>query len=134
MNGETTPGVSAGSKSVGAREKCRAQVICPSGAACASAGATNATASTPTRTCRVRRLIWLSPSEVDGSAAECQTLDIGFWHPAVHEVGDDACRAARHRPAHVAVAAVEEEISMVADTEDGRAGRRHRSEARAVRA
>jgi hypothetical protein len=50
--GETTPGVSAGSKSVGARVKWRAKVIWPSGAASAHEGTINVTASTPTRTCR----------------------------------------------------------------------------------
>src|SRR5439155_25697176 len=59
MYGETTPGVSAGSKSVGAREKWRARVICPSGAAKARAGAANTSASATTMMV-VRRLIWTS--------------------------------------------------------------------------
>src|SRR5438552_4628655 len=59
MYGETTPGVSAGSKSVGAREKWRDRVICPSGAAKARAGAANTSASATTMM-RVRRLIWTS--------------------------------------------------------------------------
>src|SRR5215470_17737303 len=50
MNGEMTPGVSAGSNSVGAREKWSAQVIVPSGAASAGAGSASASVSTtPTK-------------------------------------------------------------------------------------
>src|SRR5262245_39496287 len=49
MNGETTPAVSAGSNSVGASEKCTAHVICPSGAARATAGTVSANASAAPR-------------------------------------------------------------------------------------
>ena len=57
MNGVTRPGVSAGSKSVGASVKCTAVVSCPSGAALASVQATSVRASTQTMRCRARRLI-----------------------------------------------------------------------------
>src|SRR5438045_71478 len=56
MYGETTPGVSAGSNSVGAREKWRAKVTWTSGAAKATAGTTNTSASAMTMR-RVRRVI-----------------------------------------------------------------------------
>src|SRR5262249_60568245 len=44
MNGVMTPGVSAGSNQVGARDTCTAIVIWPSGAAGAGAGTASATA------------------------------------------------------------------------------------------
>ena len=53
----TRPGVSAGSKSVGASVKCTAVVSCPSGAALASVEATSVRASTQTMRRRARRLI-----------------------------------------------------------------------------
>src|SRR5712691_11902639 len=54
MNGETTPGVSAGSNSVGASEKCSAHVIWPSGAASTAAGAIKTSRSTATITHRLK--------------------------------------------------------------------------------
>src|SRR5262249_16867121 len=57
MNGETRPGVSAGSKSVGAGVKCTAEVNCPSGAAFTSAAATSIRANTHTMRYPARRLI-----------------------------------------------------------------------------
>src|SRR5919197_1117007 len=57
MNGETRPGVSAGSKSVGAIVKCTAEVSSPSGAALASAAVARVRASTHSMRRRVCRLI-----------------------------------------------------------------------------
>src|SRR4029453_4690612 len=56
MNGDTTPGVSAGSNRVGASENCSAHVICPPGPASAAPGATSAIARTASAI-RVRELV-----------------------------------------------------------------------------
>src|SRR5207245_3840591 len=61
-----------------------------------------------------------------------QAFEIQLRHAAAHEVGDDAGRAAGHGPTHVPVTAVEEEIAMAAETEDGWPIGGHGPEARAV--
>src|SRR5205823_13257848 len=61
-----------------------------------------------------------------------QALQFQLRHPAAHEVGDDAGGAAGHGPAHVPVAAIEEEIAMAAEPKDGWPIGRHRPQARAV--
>src|SRR5207245_10360004 len=68
-----------------------------------------------------------------GSAADRQALQIDLGHAPGHEVGDDPRRAARHGPAHVAVAAVEDEVSVTAEPEDRRPVGRHGPETRAER-
>ena len=57
-----------------------------------------------------------------------QAVEVEAGHAARHQVGDDARGAARHRPAHVAVAAVEEQVA-VAGRGRGSAGRRASSAA-----
>jgi hypothetical protein len=52
--------------------------------------------------------------------ADGQALEIELGHAAQHEIGDDARGAASHRPAHVAVAAVEEEVAVPAEAESAR--------------
>src|SRR5205823_1806258 len=66
------------------------------------------------------------------SAPERQAREVELGHAGGHEVGDDPGGAARHRPAHVAVAAVQEEVAMAAEPEDGRPVGRHGPETRAV--
>src|SRR5499427_7925091 len=66
------------------------------------------------------------------TATRGQAFEVQLGHVPVHEIGHDARSAAGHGPAHVAVAAVEEEVAVAAETEDGRAIRRHRTEAGAV--
>src|SRR5262249_32633421 len=65
------------------------------------------------------------------SPPDGQALQVEIGHAPGHEVGHDARGAARHRPAHVTVPAVEEEVAMAGEAEDGRPVRRHRSETRA---
>src|SRR5439155_20223052 len=79
MNGVMSPGVSAGSKSVGASVKCTAQVICPAGAsACAGrtatvcAGATSVSASIAAPMGPVRRFISASPHRASSRPLESQ--------------------------------------------------------------
>src|SRR5690242_21902187 len=66
------------------------------------------------------------------SAPDRQPGEIQLGHAPEHEVGDDARRAARHRPAHVPVAAVEEEVAVSAESEDRWPIGRHRAQARTV--
>src|SRR5215470_16547060 len=66
------------------------------------------------------------------TATRGQAFEVQLGHVPVHEIGHDARSAAGHGPAHVAVAAVEEEVAVAAETEDGRAIRGHGAEAGAV--
>src|SRR5262245_43246088 len=72
------------------------------------------------------------PAAPAPSAPEGQALEIELRHAGGHEVGDDARGAARHRPAHVAVSRIEEEVSMASQTEDRWPIRRHRPQAGAI--
>src|SRR2546425_3295582 len=74
MNGVMSPAVSAGSKNVGAMEKCVASVSCPSGAADAHAGRSSASASTPATTYRARCLIDSSPPPGSGVQDDFQRI------------------------------------------------------------
>src|SRR5262249_19539227 len=67
-----------------------------------------------------------------GSAPQGQTFHVQLGHAPGHEIGDDAGGAAGHGPAHVAVAAIEEEVAVAAEAEDGRAVWRHGAEAGAI--
>src|SRR5262245_25457545 len=67
-----------------------------------------------------------------GSAPRRKTLQVQLGHAPVHEIGHDARRCAGHGPAHVAVAAVEEEVAVAAQAEDGRTVGGHGPEAGAV--
>src|SRR5512143_2040790 len=66
------------------------------------------------------------------SPSDGQALEIEVGHAAGHEIGDDPRGAAGHRPAHVAVATVEEEITMAGESQDRRPFRRHGPQTRAV--
>src|SRR5215472_4034324 len=66
------------------------------------------------------------------STPDGQAVEVQLGHARVHEIGDDARGAARHGPAHVTMAAVEEEIAMTRQPEDRRPVRRHGSETGAV--
>src|SRR5262249_34744691 len=84
MNGETRPGVSAGSKSVGAIVKCTAEVSSPSGAALASVGAPSVRASTQTMRRRTRRLIGIVSFLYEGQRSCHGKLFTGL--PQAHNV------------------------------------------------
>src|SRR6267142_3096840 len=66
------------------------------------------------------------------SAPDGQTLEIQRGHAPGHQVGDDPRGSACHRPAHVAVPAVEEEVPVAAEPKNRRPVRCHRAQARAV--
>src|SRR5499427_503026 len=93
------------------------------------------TQPSPRRRCGSARIYSALASPPGGSARTAtrgQAFEVQLGHVPVHEIGHDARSAAGHGPAHVAVAAVEEEVAVAAETEDGRAIWRHRAEARTV--
>src|SRR5262245_50542827 len=78
-----------------------------------------------------------APSDIPARLPDClaangQTLEIELRHATRHEIGDDPRGAARHRPAHVTVPAVEEEVAMSTEAENRGPIRSHRPEAGAV--
>src|SRR5215475_11157341 len=78
-----------------------------------------------------------APLHVPDRMSDCsppngQTLEIELRHAAGHEIPDDPRGATRHGPAHVTVAAVEEEVAMSAEAENRRPIRSHGPQARAV--
>src|SRR5438046_556809 len=87
MNGDTTPGVSAGSNSVGASEKCSAHVIWPSGAASAPVEAMTSIASSAIITHRRSGFIMCSPSRL-GSRQPRPVFGDGAGVHAQVEAGD----------------------------------------------
>src|SRR4029453_14497753 len=92
MNGDTTPGGSAGSKRGGGSEKCSAPVICPSGAASAVPGATSAIARTASAI-RVRELVATIASGIEDdlhriAGAPLEHVD-RLAHSGERELGGD---------------------------------------------
>src|SRR4029453_7263897 len=83
MNGDTTPGVSAGSNRVGASEKCSAHVICPSGAASAVPGATSAIARTASAI-RVRELVATIASGIEDALHGTAGAPLEHVDPLAH--------------------------------------------------
>src|SRR5262245_26424954 len=66
------------------------------------------------------------------SATERESLQIQLGHAPEHEGGHETGSTARHRPAHVTVAAVQEEIAVPTRPQDGGTVRRHWPQAGAV--
>src|SRR5262249_24590665 len=92
----------------------------------------SALASPPGGSARIYSALASPPGGSARTATRGQAFEVQLGHAPVHAVGHDARGATGHRPAHAAVAAVEEEVAVAAETEDGRAIWRHGAEARAV--
>src|SRR6266849_10615173 len=94
MKGVMRPAVSAGSKRVGARLKCRAQLICPAGASVASArvDTTDIRARTPAATSRARRLVMIVSLRLGGHCFDRR--DSGDGQTQAHGNAEGAADAA----------------------------------------